>query len=166
MSRSVVEAFAASYPNFKQKLGGTSVQDFDGMLLEPPIPLQHRSSAGSQGGAPMRNFPKPQQMPQQRTPIGNIITEGYKSGGQSSDPKRQISSSVKNGLRKFLAILLIVFLGAFLFSSFSYTVSDTIFSKFGVQLFTSDGHPTTMVIVIHSLIFLALIYVITSVLSW
>lgn len=152
MNRNVIEMFASSYP--KNKLGGTAVQDFDGMLFQPPIPLQKSGSGNGQ---------KPPQKPQQRTPIEEIVTEGYRPG---NIPKQQISSSAKNGIRKFLAILLIVFVGAFLFSSFSYTISDTIFSKFGVQFFAEGGHPSMMIIVIHSLIFLLLIYLIVSVLSW
>jgi hypothetical protein len=152
MNRNVIEMFASSYP--KNKLGGTSVQDFDGALFDPPVPLQSHHYAGN----PQRS------KPQQRTPIQDVV-EGYKSSSMSQASNVKVSS-ITNGMRKFLAILLIVFLGAFLFSSFSYTISDTIFSKFGLQFFAEGGNPGMVIIVIHSLIFLALVYLITSVFSW
>jgi len=156
MNRNIIEMFASSYP--KNKLGGTSVQDFDGALFNPPAPLQTHHYAGSP-----QSF-KPQPRPQQRTPIQDVV-EGYKS---SDTPKAANvkASSMTNKMKKFLAILLIVFIGAFLFSSFSYTISDTIFSKFGLQFFAEGGNPGMVIIVIHSLIFLALVYLTTSVFSW
>lgn len=166
MNRQVVEMFAAAYP--KNKVGGLA-KDFDSMGSSGPVPLPHYPSMVSPRSAPSLASSQSPSTPQKRTPIEDIITEGYGdrgSGIKSSGTKYQISSSQKNGFRKFLAILLIVFLGAFLFSSFSYTISDTIFSKFGLQFFADGGHPTMMIVVIHSLIFLALIYLIVSTLSW
>jgi hypothetical protein len=82
-------------------------------------------------------------------------------------PEGKVSQSIGAGSntasKKFLVVLLIVFLGAFLFSSFAYTFSHALTSKVGLQFFTDDGQPMMPVIVIHSLIFLGLIYLVLNV---
>ena len=97
-----------------------------------------------------------------RTPLENVM------GIREEFMKREVkmSDSSKQGVKKFFVILLIVFVGAFLYSSFAYTGTDFIFSKFGMEFFTETGQPSVAIIVIHSLIFLGLIYIILSQLKW
>jgi hypothetical protein len=76
----------------------------------------------------------------------------------------RMSQEAKDSSKKFLAVLLITILGAFLYSSFAYTVSDSIARKLGMEFFNDHGSPGPVIVSIHSVIFMILIYLILKVL--
>lgn len=71
-------------------------------------------------------------------------------------PKQQI----KSGYKKLFIAILISILGAFIYSAFSYTFTDNMFSRFGITLFSDDGQPKLIVVIMHTLLFALLIYLI------
>jgi hypothetical protein len=104
-----------------------------------------------------------------RTPLREVVSpveEGFFSSPKKSIPKHTVSAATKDGTKKFLAILLIVFLGAFIYSAFAYTISDHLFGKLGVEFFSDTGQPGTAIIAIHSLVFLGFTYAILNSLKW
>ena len=100
-----------------------------------------------------------------RTPLQDVVSEEAFHPKQAI-PKQAMTDSAKEGTKKFLAIFLITILGALLFSTFAYTMSDHVFGKMGMQLFDENGSPSTTIIVIHSIIFLMLIYFVLGTLKW
>jgi hypothetical protein len=150
MSRNVVEMFAAAYPKGQAPSGG----DFDSLASGPRNPRANPAPMGSRVGPPRRAS-------QLRTPLTDVME--YYQEPPEVKTSQSIGAGSTTASKKFLAVLLIVFLGAFLFSSFAYTFSHAFTSKFGLQFFTDDGQPMMPVIVIHSLIFFGLIYLVLNV---
>lgn len=145
MNGNLIEQFASSYP--RTKSGG---KEFDNFTGNNTIPKHAEFSK-----------PPPFARNQSRTRLSDVM-ESYSSPGTQNTPKLGMDSKSGNSARKFLTVLLIVFLAAFLYSGFAYTISDTIFSKFGMLLFTEEGSPSITIIVIHSIILLGLVYLILN----
>jgi hypothetical protein len=99
-----------------------------------------------------------------RTPLNAVFTESYANTPASE--ARSVRSDAGSGgggsAKKFLAVLLIVFGAALLFSGLSYTFSHALTSKFGLQLFSEDGQPTIAIVFIHALIFLGFTYLVLN----
>lgn len=148
MSRNLIEQFASSYPRTKPESGG---KEFDNFIGNNAASKQIEMSK-----------PPPFARSQSRTRLSDVM-ESYQSSGYQPPKTLKLGSDKSgNAARKFLTVLLIVFLAAFLYSGFAYTISDTIFSKFGMLLFNDEGSPTIMVVVIHSIILLGLVYLVLN----
>jgi hypothetical protein len=148
MSRNLIEQFASSYPKARPA-GGKEFDNFIGNNTASKIPPSSPSSPSFSAS-------------RSRTRLSDVM-EPYQSEYQKPKMVKSLSSDKSgNSTRKFFTVLLIVFLAAFLYSGFAYTISDTIFSKFGMLLFNDEGAPTLMIVVIHSLIFLGLVYLILN----
>ena len=100
-----------------------------------------------------------------RTPLRDVVEEGYHVKRVLS-PKQSMSESSKQGTKKFLAILLITFVGALIYSALAYTVTDSLFGKMGIEFFSETGQPGPAIIAIHSLVFLSLTYLIINTIRW
>jgi len=151
MSKNLIEQFASSYPRTRPASG----KEFDNFSGNMP-PRQAVS-----------DFSKPQShVPNQiRTKLSEVM-EPFQPPYQQPKTLKLGTDKGGNSARKFLTVLLIVFLAAFLYSVFAYTISDTILSKFGLLLFSEEGSPTFTIIVIHSIILLSLVYLILSTINY
>lgn len=132
----------------------------------------NRSGPGSLGGnglGQMRPASPPAARPfkapsELRTPLGQVLEEHYTPPARVS-AKQGMSSQAKDGLRKFLCILLIVFVGSLLYSSIAYTLSHNLTTRLGFDLFDDTGSPSSAIIVIHSLVFIGFVYLVIAVLE-
>lgn len=153
MSRNVVEMFAAAYP--KNRSSGTNEFDTLGSNNTKSLPSHQ---------------PVNTNLSQMRTPVMDVVKESHSAPLQSFNlPQQEMFSSGSDnssGVKKFLAVLLIVFGSVFIFSSFAYTMSHAFTSKFGLELFGNDGQPMTPIIAIHAIILFIFVYLVVNVLKW
>ena len=96
-----------------------------------------------------------------RTPLGDVV-----SPTSQDRPRQSMSPADKSSTKKFLAIFLITILGAIVYSAFMYTLSDKITSGLNLNFFAETGQPGAVIMLIHSLIFLVLIYIILNTIKW
>jgi hypothetical protein len=75
------------------------------------------------------------------------------------------SSTSNSGVKKFLTYLLIAIVSAIIFSSASYTLSDGVANRMGMEMFDGKGQPGLAIMTIHTLILLILIYIIIAIMS-
>jgi hypothetical protein len=99
---------------------------------------------------------------QERTPITELsINENntlvnphnLSFSAEPSIKKKNISSS-----KKLLTTIIIVIIGLFIYSSMAYTFTDNIFDNFNLELFSPNGSPGIIIVLIHSIIFLIITY--------
>jgi len=158
--RTITEKTVYFIPIYKIKSSNNIINSMDGRNIE--LFASSYPKADASRLPPSRTIPG-----MSRTAIKNIVSdEGFYSVQSVTAPKQSMSTSTKQGMKKFFAILLITLVGALLYSAFAYTISDSIFSKFGVEFFDTNGSPGMAVIAIHSVIFLGVIYLIVNTLRW
>lgn len=142
----------SNIPNIPNTIGTSTLANVDTLMNEyknnPSKPLQQNNT--------YFNY---------RTPLNEVIEpvnayDSYTLPNYSVKSKESFWEANNQHITKFFIISLIVFFGSFMYSSFMYTLSDRIFSKYDIQLFSVKGEPSFVIIVIHSLIFFILIYLI------
>jgi hypothetical protein len=110
-----------------------------------------------------QTYPKSPQTPpptSNRTSIKDLHpTESI--GVYSNNNTAKATSNIK----KFIAVVLIVGIGSLVYSSIIYTLTDHLLGEY-VDLFNSTGHPKSITILLHSVVFMILIYIVLLICKW
>ncbi len=98
------------------------------------------------------NYPK-----KQRTPLQSLPLDEYKTPA-TTNIKNTLCPQ-PNEIKRFLSVLIITILATFVFSSFFFTVTDRFFYNIGVEMFSSNGQPSILVTILHSVMLFFLVYI-------
>jgi hypothetical protein len=102
---------------------------------------------------------KIQQQQKDRTPLMNALNyENYPVVERFNVKENKVSPRA----RKILIVIICTLLAGFMFSSFSYTMSDNIANKLSLDLFDENGNPGMLIVSIHAILFGILMYLILS----
>jgi hypothetical protein len=89
-----------------------------------------------------------------RTPLRSILN--VEPVLYPRDSKVEKYSSVKQSIKWYI-IILIAILGALIYSSWFYSLTDQLFSGMGLDLYTTNGEPTFLVVIIHTIVYVLLL---------
>jgi uncharacterized BrkB/YihY/UPF0761 family membrane protein len=101
-----------------------------------------------------------------KTSIDKLNSNNTNSSKTSSSTQKNISTTTSSDkksslLGKLFIILFIAILGALLFSTPSYTLADKLFKS--LNLFNQHGEPGILIILIYTIIFALLIWLILAI---
>lgn len=89
------------------------------------------------------------------------INRFKKMDAEKPPPKKVLKQSgTSSAFGRFIIIVVIAVLAALIFSGWMYTVTDKMFSAVGLHLFSSDGQPGIIIIIIHTVLFAILAWLI------
>ncbi len=147
MDNSIQKQFANLYPSSNIEYNNNSKTPVND-VINPPIRYSLQ-----------QDLNQPEIRNNAALTYGKWAEEHKQNSKEGFTPKQ----AIKPVFKKLLVTLFIAAVGAFLYSAFAYTFTDHITSGLELSLFNTHGQPSVTVIILHTIIFSVLIYIILTI---